>query len=129
MARYLLPNDEFEIDDQRYVFQLRNNMVDIPSSYTAKEDNNSKCHCNQTEDIEHIYNCKYLNNTEPDTHFGNIFTETLIEQKKVFIRFSENMKKREKYTDMKKTEKVKNEATHVIHSDPLYSTSCIVMDI
>ena len=129
MARYLLPNDEFEIDDQRYVFQLRNNMVDIPSSYTAKEDNNFKCHCNQTEDIEHIYNCKYLNNTEPDTHFGNIFTETLIEQKKVFIRFSENMKKREKYTDMKKTEKVKNEATHVIHSDPLYSTSCIVMDI
>ena len=31
------------------------------------------------------------------------------------------MKIREQYTDMKKGEKVKNEATHVIHSDLLYS--------
>ena len=62
-----------------------------------------------------------MNNTEPDTHFRNIFTETLIEQKKVFVRFKENMKIREQYTDMKKGGKVKKEATHVIHSDPLYS--------
>ena len=121
MASYLLPNNEYEIDAQRYVFGMRNKMVDIPSSFTAKEQNKSQCHCNQTEDIEHIYNCKYLNSTEPDTHFRNIFSENLIEQKKVFIRFTENMKIREDYTDMKKAEKLKDEATHVIHSDPLYS--------
>ena len=129
MASYLQPNNEYEIDDQRYVFGMRNKMVDIPSCFTAKEKNKSKCHCNQTEDIEHIYNCIYLNSTEPDAYFRNIFSENIIEQKKVVIRFKENMKIREQYSDMKKVEKAKNEATHVIHSDPLYSTSCIVMDI
>ena len=84
---------------------MRNKMVDIPSTFTAREKIKSKCHCEQTEDIEHLYNCTYLNNTEPDTHFRNIFTENLIEQKKVFVRFKENMKIREQYTDMKKGEK------------------------
>ena len=42
------------------------------------------------------------------------YTENLIEHKKVFVRFKENMKIREQNTDMKK-------ATHVIQSDPLYS--------
>ena len=102
MASYLLPNNEYEIDEQRYVFRIRNKMVDIPSCFTATEKNKSKCHCQQTEDIEHIYKCKYLNKNDPDEPFRNIFSEDLIEQKKVFARFKENMKIREQLTDMKK---------------------------
>ena len=64
-----------------------------------------------------------MNNIDPDAqaHFRNIFSEDITEQEKVFARFQENMKIREYYTDMKKGEIMKHEATHVIHSDPLYS--------
>ena len=98
---------------------MRNKMVDIPSTFTAREKIKSKCHCEQTEDIEHLYNCTYLNNTEPDTHFRNIFTENLMNRKSFCQIQREYENKRTIY--MKKGGKVKNEATHVIHSDSLYS--------
>ena len=100
MPSYLLTNKEYKIDDQRYVYGMRNKMADIPSSFTAKEKTQSKRQCDQTEDIEHIYNCKYLNRAFQKHLFRKRF---LLD------------------ADMKKGEKVKNEATHVIHSDPLYS--------
>ena len=96
-------------------------MIKIPANFSSKKENKAKCVCKESEDMNQIYNCEYLNNTKPEAHFRNIFSENLIEQKKVFVRFKQNMKIREQYTDMKKGEKVKNEATHVIHSDPLYS--------
>jgi hypothetical protein len=34
----------------------------------------------QTEDIEHRYNCNYLNSTEPDAHFK--ISENVIEREK-----------------------------------------------
>ena len=115
MAEYLLPNDEFTIEDQRNLFSMRNRMVDIPSNFVSSEKNESKCLCGEKENMRHIYSCKYLNSEEPDEAYENIFSENLRTQSKVFIRFENNLKTREEYLNK---EMLKNETDHVIHCDP-----------
>ena len=61
MADYLLPNeDNLSISDQRYVFSIRNRIVPILYSFPEKQSQIS-CLCGQTENMKHIYSCKYLN--------------------------------------------------------------------
>ena len=49
-----------------------------------------------------------------------IYTDDVLQQKKVYIQYELNYKIREKYQN--EQEKIKNEATHVINlTDPLFS--------
>ena len=51
---------------------------------------NEKCvMCDSIEDMNHIYNCEYLNEEETKTEYERIF-----EQIRVFRKFEKNMKKR-----------------------------------
>ena len=74
MAKYLLPNKYLTIDEQRQLFAVRNRMVDIPSNFSTKENNLSKCVCQQKEDMQHIYICEYLNTKEPEESFEKLFS-------------------------------------------------------
>ena len=119
ISEYLLPNDELTIDDQRYLFAMRNGMVDIPSNFVSKENNTSKCYCGQLEDMEHLYYCKYLNNEEPEVKYEQLFCGSLCEQSKIIRRFEHNVEKRRVYSNICEND---DESSHAIHhSDPLYS--------
>ena len=61
MSEYLLPNNELNIENQQKLFAIRNKMVNIPSNFTAREKNYSKCICGEKENMEHIYVCENLN--------------------------------------------------------------------
>ena len=97
MAQYLLPNKNLTIDEQRELFAVRNRMVDIPSNFSTKENNLSKCVCQQKEDMQHIYICEYLNTEEPKETFEKLFSKNVKRESSVFERFENNMKIREEY--------------------------------
>ena len=111
MAEYLLPNDNLTIEEQRTIFSIRNRMVnDIPANFSSKKENTAKCTCGESEDMEHVYNCKYLNIEEPAEEYLKIFSGNTREQKTVLQRFEMNLSIREKQ---------KEESSHVILlSDP-----------
>ena len=51
MSDYLLPNENLNnIEDQRYLFAIRNKMIDIPSNF-GKE---SKCICGEMENMTSV---------------------------------------------------------------------------
>ena len=61
MAEYLLPNDKgITIEDQQYLFGIRNKMVKIPANFGSS----SKCVCGMNEEMCHIYDCEQLNKEE-----------------------------------------------------------------
>ena len=72
-------------------------MVKIPSNFISRDKNTNKCICNKIEDMEHIYECQYLNEESPDVTFDYIFHGNISEQKKVLKRFEHNMDKRSEY--------------------------------
>ena len=95
MADYLLPNDNIKtIEDQRYLFSIRNKMINIPSNFGKY----SKCKCGKDEDMSHIYNCNVLNKNEGNIKFEKIYNGKLTEQEQILQRFRHNMKHRE-YTN------------------------------
>ena len=54
MAEYLLPNEILKsIEDQRYLFAIRNKMIEIPANI-GKDEN---CICGKQEKMSHIYDC------------------------------------------------------------------------
>ena len=112
MADYLLPNNILTIHEQRKIFEIRNKMSDIPSNFCSRDKNRSKCPCRDTETMEHIYECKYLNSEEPKVIYRKIYKGNQLEQKHVFKRFEENMELRTKHLN--------EESSHAIPScDPL----------
>ena len=95
MADYLYPNEYLTITEQRSIFALRNKMVvEIPSNFCSSENNNYKCICNKTEDMNHIYNCKILNKDEPKIEFERVYSGKTEQQKTILKRFELNMKRR-----------------------------------
>ena len=113
MADYLLPNNEFTIEEQRTLFEVRNKMFDIPSNFCARERNESKCPCGATENMEHVYYCKYLNKKIPETSFDKVYNGNIFEQRQVLTNFEENIEVRRK---------IKNkEFPQAIRCDPLSS--------
>ena len=91
MAEYLLPNNNLTIEEQRTIFSIRNRMVnDIPANFSSKIENTAKCTCGESEDMKHVYNCKYLNIEEPTEEYQKIFTGNTREQKTVLKRFEQN---------------------------------------
>ena len=95
-TEYLPPNEELNKEEQRTIFSIRNRMINIPSNFVSKENNISKCICNQTENLKHIYECNYLNREKPEVQFEQIFHGTIREQKKIALRIQYNMEQRTK---------------------------------
>ena len=118
MSEYLMPFNELSIDDKRKLFSIRNKMVKISSNFSSKQNNTSKCICHETEDMEHIYVCKYLNEKEIIVEYEKLFNGNMIELTYILRRYEENLEKREKYCNMENEET----PSHVIHRDPLSST-------
>ena len=95
MAEYLLPNDVFkDVEDQRYLFAIRNRMIDIPINFG----NQSKCFCGEKETMSHIYNYRKMNENQERIEFEKVFNEKLPEQEQIFKEFRNNMKIRENNT-------------------------------
>ena len=93
MAEYLLPNDNLTIEEQRTIFSIRNRMVnDIPANFSSKKENTAKCTCGESEDMEHVYSCKYLNIKEPAEEYYKIFSGNTGEQRTVLQRFNNHRK-------------------------------------
>ena len=115
MPDYLRPNNKgLSIDDQRYIFEMRNRMVNLPANFGSM----SQCVCSENEDMSHIYYCRYLNYKEEETQqkYEEIFSNNLNNQLKVLRRFQTNMNERNKQRN--NSEK----SHHVIPSvDPLFS--------
>ena len=77
MADYLLPNDNLNnIEDQRYLFAIRNIITSIPSNFGKK----AKCTCGEFENMAHIYICRKLNKREKMINFEKIYNGKLTEQ-------------------------------------------------
>ena len=95
------------------MFAMINRMVKI--SYNYPQNNKiDLCHCGQEETMEHIYDCKLLNNEEPIIAYNQIFKGNIGEQVTILRRFENNMKQREQ---------IQNENFHVIlDCDPLYNS-------
>ena len=93
MAEYLLPNDEkLSISDRRYIFALRNRMIDIANNFKNGKIR-EKC-CGQIEDQQHIYTCQQLNKKRTNIEYNKIFEENVKIQKAIMERFNENYEKR-----------------------------------
>ena len=94
MAEYLLPNMEnLSISDQRYIFAIRNRMIEIKNNFQNKE-LPEKCICEEIEDQKHIYLCKQLNNEKTNIEYNKIFEENVKIQKQIYERFKENFERR-----------------------------------
>ena len=57
MSEYLLPNEHLSIEDQQNIFEIRNNMTNIPSNFMSEKENTTTCKCEIKENMKHIYNC------------------------------------------------------------------------
>ena len=117
MAEYLKPtNTELTTENRRRIFEIRIMMVDISSNFLSSEENEHKCVCQKSENMEHIYYCETLNSNKLEEMYEQIFQGRLDQQISVFQRFEENLENiMEIFAKM-------NDSNHVIHnSDPLYS--------
>ena len=92
MSEYLSPNDVLTIEQQRYIFSLRNRMLNIPANYSANSE--VKCCCGVDENMQHIFSCKQLNTSEQVLEYEKLFSGSLIEQKMIAHIFEGNMKTR-----------------------------------
>ena len=92
-------------------------MINTPGNFVSRKKNENKCICMQTEDMEHIYECGFLNEKAPEIKFEEIFGENIDKMKKVFTRFRYNI-------DVKSRKE--KESTHVIPcGDPPYSVKIV----
>ena len=76
--------------------------------------------------MEHVYTCKMLNCDIPSTKYENIYTDNVKLIYKVYIRFDDNMNKRERIMEQNEENQKDDEENindyHVIQlSDPLYA--------
>ena len=96
MSEYFLPNNELSIEDKRKLFSIRNKMYQISSNFCSKKNNTSKCVCQETKDMEHIYFCKKLNEEEAQVEYEKLFSGNMNELTYILRRFEENLEKHEK---------------------------------
>ena len=95
MAEYLLPNDTLkDVEEQRYLFAIRNRMIDIPMNFGKQ----SNCFCGEKETMSHIYNCRIMNEQQERIEFEKVFNGKLLEQEQILNGFRNNMKIRENNT-------------------------------
>ena len=89
MADYFMPYNEYlNIEEKQNLFSVRNRIVEIGNNFG----NNENCiMCQTKEDMNHIYNCEYLNKQEIKTEFSKIYEGNLFEKIKVLRRFNESI--------------------------------------
>ena len=91
MAEYLLPNNNLNIDDQKFVFSLRS------QSFTLSDDDNNqiieKCICYETLDILHLYACKRLNEDPISVEYQKIYGSNTKEMKIIIHRIRQSLEK------------------------------------
>ena len=95
MQEYLLPNDMgLTIEDQRYLFKIRNKMVNIPAYFGGI----STCLCGENEDMSHIISCPILNKCENEENLNieKIYNGSLTEQKQILKKFQQNFQEKER---------------------------------
>ena len=115
-AEYLMPNNQLNNEEKRRIFSIRNRMINIPANFISRDKNEYKCICKQREDMEHIYECLFLNEQRPEIEFEEIFGENIEKMKKVLKRFECNIKRRKEI----------EESNHVIpYGDPPYSVTIV----
>ena len=96
-------------------------MVKIPANFSHSKEE-IKCICKSKEDMNHIYECKKLNNEKPEVKYEQIYTENIKQIIKVHKRFKQNMKRRNELMD--EIEQKKNNKEEILQCDPrdpLYS--------
>ena len=113
MSEYLLPNEHLSIEDQQNIFEIRNNMTNIPSNFISEKENTTTCICGIKENMKHIYNCEYLNINKPTEKYEKIYEDNVKKMKNVLERFNENMKRREKLLE-------KVNCHEILDCDPLH---------
>ena len=93
MAEYLAPNHEkISISDQRYIFKIRNRMIEIENNFPKKYPKNP-CVCGEKQTQEHIYSCEYVNQNKSKIEYKRIFEENVNIQKQISEKFKENFEK------------------------------------
>ena len=85
MAEYLLPHNEgLSISDQRYIFSIRNRMIQISENFPMNQ-TETICCCGNSETMIHIYSCKYLNMENVNVIYKKIFEDNVKNHKQVHI--------------------------------------------
>ena len=100
MAEYLMPNIvNLSIDDKRSIFEIRNRMVSaVPANFSSrKSEKKHICPCGETEEMEHLYTCKFWNNEEIKTEYKAIYEDNIKQQLNVSERIRKVLEKREIY--------------------------------
>ena len=99
MAEYLLPENEFTIEQKRRIFAARNTMVDIPNPFSSSN-NYTLCICGEKEILSRIYDCEILNETKRETlPYEKIYDGNAFEQTKILYKIEEILEIREEYSD------------------------------
>ena len=94
MAEYLLPSyEKISIFEQRYIFAIRNRMVQIETNFPTKFSKNL-CFCGNEANQEHIYTCHYLNKEKETIEFKRIYEENVNIQKQIYKRFEKCLETR-----------------------------------
>ena len=91
MAQYLQPNDQLQISEQKKIFEMRNKMTNIPANFPRTTKFENKCICEHNENMEHIFYCTKLNNTEIRVKYENVYQENINKMKTILHRFKKNM--------------------------------------
>ena len=127
MAEYLMPNIEnLSIDDKRSIFEIRNRMVSaVPANFSSrKSEKKHICPCGETEEMEHLYTCKFWNNEEIiKTEYKAIYEDNIKQQLNVSKILRNVLEKREIYRSeiIEKEKEVKENAQAILFVDPLSS--------
>ena len=94
MAEYPLPStSEITVDKKQKLFSVRNKMVDIPANFQDSKIR-TDCLCGEAENMEHLYECKILNENEPVLPYQKVYCGNINEQIEVFNRIEKNLEKR-----------------------------------
>ena len=99
MAEYLKPyGNILTISDKRYIFSMRNRMVQIPSNFPIKDKNTDEnCkQCGKREDMKHIYMCGSRKEKTKE-NYEIIFGENLEQMKRIYLKFKNNHENRENH--------------------------------
>ena len=97
MAEYLKPyGNILTISEKRYIFSMRNRMVQIPDNFPIKNKNTNKnCkQCGQNENMKHIYMSEQRPENK-EVKYEIIFGENLEQMKIVYLQFKTNYENRE----------------------------------
>ena len=86
MADYLMPNGEIKtIEDKRYIFSIRNRMIQIPINFPLRKENfDENCKiCGEKEKMEHLYSCKW-GQEDITTEYEHIYGDNLRKIRNVY---------------------------------------------